>query len=364
MSSRIPPNPPPVNSCAPASKPRKKTLASYPTFTALSSNITSKVLQFADYPLNAKLVCKKWRDSTMSSAFSKQLLQSYRSDPVIAPYVPSNKELTVAEKVKRTCQSVLMEAKEKVSAAITLKAQGAWSLKQLISRIEKADEDLVQCFSRIVIASENMKSAFRKMKLSDKAAFIRKWMKVNQSELHKIGFLNFEGLNLTAVPPEIFKSENNVPYFKNIRELYLGSNNIEELPSEIGNLSNLQMLCVEKNQLRELPEEIGRLIHLETLDLDHNRLSNLPKAIANCRILASLQLNNNRFTYLPDEICELTRLESLDVSSNKLTKLPKNFNYLIALWDLDLKGNPFIEDPKKILENMPSLKKREPDLPG
>ena len=44
--------------------------------------------------------------------------------------------------------------------------------------------------------------------------------------------------------------------------LYIGLNQLKELPESIGNLSNLQKLDIRYNQLKELPESIGNLSNL------------------------------------------------------------------------------------------------------
>ena len=56
----------------------------------------------------------------------------------------------------------------------------------------------------------------------------------------------------------------------NIIKLNLISNNIKELPPEIGQLTNLKSLDLSNNVLKELPPEIGQLKNLQNLDLFNN----------------------------------------------------------------------------------------------
>jgi Leucine-rich repeat (LRR) protein len=63
----------------------------------------------------------------------------------------------------------------------------------------------------------------------------------------------------------------------------LGSNQIIEIPKEIGNLSNLQFLCLSQNQIMELPKEIGNLTNLQSLNLQGSQITELPSSINNLR---------------------------------------------------------------------------------
>jgi len=49
--------------------------------------------------------------------------------------------------------------------------------------------------------------------------------------------------------------------------LYLGGNQLEKLPPEIGLLTELTHLQLDGNQLTELPPEIGNVVNLRILTL-------------------------------------------------------------------------------------------------
>lgn len=55
----------------------------------------------------------------------------------------------------------------------------------------------------------------------------------------------------------------------NLRELFLHSNKITNIPSQIGNLVHLTTLDLTENQLNNLPGELLRL-NLKNLWIDHN----------------------------------------------------------------------------------------------
>ena len=77
---------------------------------------------------------------------------------------------------------------------------------------------------------------------------------------------------------------------------------IDELPPEIGKLTNLKTLVLglwdEKrgsrgNNLKTLPDEIGQLTELRSLFLGHNQFVELPEVISELRKLRSLYLSHN-----------------------------------------------------------------------
>ena len=67
---------------------------------------------------------------------------------------------------------------------------------------------------------------------------------------------------------------------KHLVELDLSKNQITELPSCIGRLSNLKRLSLYGNQLKTLPLEFSQLKQLEFLDLKNNPLEQELAAVA------------------------------------------------------------------------------------
>ena len=110
---------------------------------------------------------------------------------------------------------------------------------------------------------------------------------------------------------------NGKSFNKDIKKLYLFDNQLTQLPSEIGQVTQLDELSLNENQLTQLPGEIGNLAQLTYLDL-----------------------SNNQLTQLPGEIGNLTQLTHLDLYSNELTQLPGEIGNLAQLSYLNLKGNP------------------------
>ena len=65
-------------------------------------------------------------------------------------------------------------------------------------------------------------------------------------------------------------------FYLGLRDLFMGGNQIEEIPSGIKELGRLRFLYLGGNLIRKLPAEICRLEHLRALTLCNNRLESLP----------------------------------------------------------------------------------------
>ena len=130
--------------------------------------------------------------------------------------------------------------------------------------------------------------------------------------------------------------------------LDLRDQKIEELPAEIGQLTNLTTLNLSKNKLTSLPTEIGQLKNLTELTLDYNKLSSLPNEIGQLKNLTELNLSSNQLASLPTEIGQLTNLRILSIFANKLTYLPVEIGLLKNLLSLILFDNQLISLPDEI----------------
>lgn len=84
----------------------------------------------------------------------------------------------------------------------------------------------------------------------------------------------------------------------------LSSNQLTELPPEIGQLTSVQFLYLRDNQLKILPPEIGQLSRLETLVLQGNQLTELPPEIGRLQNLKELYLQGNPIQSIPPEITQ------------------------------------------------------------
>jgi Leucine-rich repeat (LRR) protein len=130
-------------------------------------------------------------------------------------------------------------------------------------------------------------------------------------------------MGLTEVPSELFR-------MKNVKELWLGSNNLCSLPSEIAQLETLETLIVRLskrsdhdlteshgcfqvayNQLTSLPPELGLLTSLKWLKVRQSRQTD-----HDLTHLSRFQVGDNQLTSLPAEIGQLAQLQWLDVRNS------------------------------------------------
>jgi len=137
---------------------------------------------------------------------------------------------------------------------------------------------------------------------------------------------------------------------KNSKSLDLSNRDLEEIPPEIGELTQLEHLDLSYNYIKTVPREIGKLINLKTLLLLKNQIKALPPTIGHLKSLALLDISHNDFTTFPKEIGFLSNLKSLDASYSELKTLPIEFIELLSLKELYLEENPFEFPPQKVIK--------------
>ncbi|KAF5298116.1 hypothetical protein FQA39_LY02540 [Lamprigera yunnana] len=104
--------------------------------------------------------------------------------------------------------------------------------------------------------------------------------------------------NLQTVPE-------NVMQMVNLKMLYLGGNNIEDLPIHFfEQLSKLMWLDLRKNKLVTIPTTIANHEHLETILLQDNRIENLPNELGTIPKLKVLQISGNPLVYPSKDIID------------------------------------------------------------
>lgn len=81
---------------------------------------------------------------------------------------------------------------------------------------------------------------------------------------------------------------------------------------------------------------------MDYLYLGGNQLEQLPTEISELSQLTALILCDNKLTYLPKQLTKLTRLHSLKLHKNELQTLPQNLVQLTNLQELSLRENPLV----------------------
>jgi len=98
--------------------------------------------------------------------------------------------------------------------------------------------------------------------------------------------MDMSGQGLRVLSPALFK-------YEFLQELYLASNQLTRLPSDIGKLRHLRHLEASNNQISELPPEIGMCTNLKTLFLFDNQIHNLPHELGFLYHLEMLGIEGN-----------------------------------------------------------------------
>ncbi|XP_023642045.1 plant intracellular Ras-group-related LRR protein 6 [Capsella rubella] len=162
--------------------------------------------------------------------------------------------------------------------------------------------------------------------------------------------LSLEGLNLSAVPAEVWESGE-------ITKVNLSKNSIEELPAQLSSSVSLQTLILSRNKIKDWPGAILKsLPNLVCLKLDNNPLKQIPldgfQAVSGLQIL---DLSGNAVFREHPKFCHLPQLQELYLSRIQLSEVPEDILNLSSLLILDLNQNSLQSIPKGI-KSMTSLK--------
>lgn len=143
--------------------------------------------------------------------------------------------------------------------------------------------------------------------------------------------LDLSNNKLSSLPDEFDQLEK-------LKIIFLSQNCFTELPHVLGRCKSLEMigfksnqitavrskslplstrwLILTDNQLEELPDQIGALTQLKKLALAGNRLKTLPDSMANCTELELIRLSANNLNTLPKWLFNLPKLAWLAFSGN------------------------------------------------
>ncbi|POS84599.1 hypothetical protein EPUL_003456 [Erysiphe pulchra] len=104
----------------------------------------------------------------------------------------------------------------------------------------------------------------------------------------------------------------------------LSGQGLRALTSPLFNYVFLRELYLASNSLTQLPPSIGNLRHLTHLDASNNQLSSLPRELGMCVYLKKLLVFDNQIMKLPHELGSLFQLEMLGIEGNPLDTVQKS----------------------------------------
>jgi hypothetical protein len=108
-----------------------------------------------------------------------------------------------------------------------------------------------------------------------------------------------------GITQQINQLPDNIGQLSELTTLYLEKHDLTELPESFASLSSLSNFYISNNWLTSLPENFGNLTSLIILDLGYNQIASIPESIGNLESLEYLFLFNNQLASLPDTICNL-----------------------------------------------------------
>lgn len=127
-----------------------------------------------------------------------------------------------------------------------------------------------------------------------------------------------------------------------LKNLYLYSCNLSDIPQTLVNVGTLKGLYLSNNNLSNLPVTLKDIPDLHVLEIRNNNIVTLPSWFGTDAMtsLDTLILDNNAIQVLPDNITGLTDLEYLSVANNQLAGTwPDNFSTLTQIQTLYLQNN-------------------------
>ncbi|KAK0720321.1 Endonuclease/exonuclease/phosphatase [Lasiosphaeris hirsuta] len=98
--------------------------------------------------------------------------------------------------------------------------------------------------------------------------------------------LDMSGQGLRVLSPALFS-------YQFLQELYIASNRLTYLPSDIGKLRHMRVLEASNNMISELPPEIGMCTNLKSLLLFDNQIRDLPFELGSLYLLEMLGIEGN-----------------------------------------------------------------------
>ena len=153
----------------------------------------------------------------------------------------------------------------------------------------------------------------------------------------KLTQLTLSGNQLTgSIPPDLLNSSS-------LKEVTLKYNNLNAIPTQVGDMSNLVTFDASYNQIAgDIPSGFGKLDNLEYLNLKDNEFSGpIPTDLADSRSLKTIEFTSNNIEgAIPDNIGDISSLVILNLTSNELTgSIPPSIGTMPNLSSLNVSSN-------------------------
>lgn len=138
-----------------------------------------------------------------------------------------------------------------------------------------------------------------------------------------------------------------------IQILYLGYNNISELPAAVSKMKKLGKIDLIYNKLTKLPA-FGKDVNLVQATFDYNQISTIEKdangVFCGMDDVESISFSNNKLTELPDifDVNSIYTMASVSFANNEITDDGLNKTSGINTTELSLAGNKLKKFPKKL----------------
>ncbi|VVC91816.1 unnamed protein product [Leptidea sinapis] len=148
----------------------------------------------------------------------------------------------------------------------------------------------------------------------------------------KTGVLQITNNKIKDIPEEVLNLS------ENLRNLDLSKNKISRISDEISKLKNLKQLKLDCNLIQDIPNSLTNLKKLELLNVSSNKISSLPQSFSYLTNLKQVYLSNNNFTHFPTQLYGLKNLDVVEISNNKISEVPRGMANFFAA-ELNLSQN-------------------------
>ena len=149
--------------------------------------------------------------------------------------------------------------------------------------------------------------------------------------------LDLSSNQLSTLPNDFTK-------LKNLKILFLSDNKFTVFPEVLGQCKSITMIGFKANQIHRISETA---LHsaIRWLILTNNQLEALPTSIGNCWNMQKLALAGNKLSALPNELANCKNLGLIRISANQLQTFPEWLLNMPKLSWLAFAGNPFCYKP-------------------